>query len=185
MGRALEAQDGSAREDGSVVTWGRVPKSLMALGRSFCRCVSKSLMGSPEVGSVVTWRRVPKSLMALGRSFCRCVSKSLICSPEVGSVVTWRGVPLSLMDLWSEGSVQGPGATSVLCFFSFVSLALVKGCTMWPQPDALGSVADCHDCYAAVGWSVDVVNFHHMEACRFDLIFSGKSVGVLNVQGMS
>ena len=72
------------------------------------------------------------------------------------------------MDLRGEGSVQGSGETSVLCCFcfSFVSLALVNGCTMWPQPGALGSVADCRCCYATVGWSVDDANFHHMEAFR-------------------
>ena len=37
---------------------------------------------------------------------------------------------------------------------------------MWPQPGASGSVADCRDCYATVGWSVDVVNSHHIEAFR-------------------
>ena len=52
-------------EVGSVVTWRRVPKSLMALKRRICRRVPKSLMGSPVAGSVVTWRGVPLSLMDL------------------------------------------------------------------------------------------------------------------------
>ena len=87
-------------------------------------------MVSPEVGSVFTWGRVPKSLMAFERRFCRCVQKSLMGSPVVGSVVTW-----------GEGSVQGSGETSVLCvLFSPSSLALVNGCTLWPQPGASGSV---------------------------------------------
>ena len=59
---------------------------------------------------------------------------------------------------------------------------------MWPQPGALGSVADCRDCDATDGWRVDADNFPsgpHMEAFRVDLSCSGKPVGVPNVQGMS
>ena len=63
-------EESSAASDGfsgscSVFTCGRVPKSLMALKRRFCRCVPKSLMGSPDAGSVVTWRGAPLSLMDL------------------------------------------------------------------------------------------------------------------------
>ena len=39
---------------------------------------------------------------------------------------------------------------------------------MWPQPGASGSVADCRDCYATVGWSVDAVNFQHMRFVRLE-----------------
>ena len=59
-------------EDGSVVTWRRVPKSLMALERRFCLCVPKSLMCSPDVGSVVTWGR-----SVTERRFCPRLRRNL------------------------------------------------------------------------------------------------------------
>ena len=53
-------------------------------------------------------------------------------------------VQKSMMCLREESLVQGSGEVSVLCCLcSFPSsLALVNGCTLWPQPGALGSVVN-------------------------------------------
>ena len=63
-------------------------------------------------------------------------------------------------------------------FFSFVSLALVNGWAMWPQPGALESVVNCLGCHGTADWN-DLTNFTsglHLKAFRVDLRCSGKSM---------
>ena len=127
-GSVPAAQDVSALEFGAVVTR---------------RGVTEYLMGFLEDGSVVTWRRVPKSLMALKRRFCRCVPKALLGSPEV-----WLRRHVGRGPAVSDGSsgrrffprLRGNLRAVLFLFSSFVSLVLVNGCTLWPQPGASGSV---------------------------------------------
>ena len=73
-------------EDGSVVTWGEVPKMLMVLMGYAGRSVLYTLMGCLEDGSVVTWGEVLKRLMVLtGNAGC-CVPYILMGCGEQ----SWR-----------------------------------------------------------------------------------------------
>ena len=86
---------------------------------------------------------------------------------------------MSLMDLRGEGSVQDSGETSVLCCFCFFpsSLALVNGCTLWPQPGALGSVVNVAAAMGPMTGKNTLTNSPsepHLKAFRVDLRCSGK-----------
>ena len=84
-------------EDGSVVTWGEVPKMLMVLMVYAGRSVLYTLMDCLEDGSVVTWGEVPKMLMVLMVYAGRSVLYTLMGCLEDGSVVTWGEVLKRLM----------------------------------------------------------------------------------------
>ena len=66
-----EVPDGF-KEDGSVVTWGGVLKSLMdLLGEGSTAAIPKSLMDSLDDGFVVTWRRMRVEFPPCDREMCQ------------------------------------------------------------------------------------------------------------------
>ena len=166
-GSVPAAQDVSALEFGAVVTR---------------RGVTEYLMGFLEDGSVVTWRRVPKSLMALKRRFCRCVPKALLGSPEV-----WLRRHVGRGPAVSDGSsgrrffprLRGNLRAVLFLFSSFVSLVLVNGCTLWPQPGASGSVvivAAATGPMTGMNTLTNSPSVPHLKAFRVDLRCSGESM---------
>ena len=74
----------------------------------------------------------------------------------------------------ARSRAQGKPPCCVVFVFSFVSLALVCGCTTWPQPGALGGDVKCLGCHGTDDWSDDadispLRTTHEGVACRLEM----------------